>query len=206
MYKMAQKDPPKWWLLLFAVIAYFLMVWLLSGCSPQKKMAGLMDNHPNLAAYECADRFPVIEGTDTIYVEPDSSLLANYEQHFAEYSLMVDSLLSVRCPDGRIEVIETLKEIPGRPVVKVVTKTVESTARLRVVQDSCDFVVHELELKMNGLKSQIVTSKAKQEKAEARLDLVKRQRNTYLWLFIVLLLWTFRKPLVKLIRKILIKI
>jgi hypothetical protein len=206
MYKQAQKDPPKWWLLVFAVAAYFLMAWLLSGCSPQKKMAGLMDKHPSFAAVECADRFPVIEGTDTVYVQPDGELLESYEKHFAEYSLMVDSLLSIRCPDGRIEVIETLKEIPGRPVVKVVTKTVESTARLRVVQDSCDFVVHELELKMNGLKSQIVTSKAKQEKAVAKLDRVKKQRNTYLCLFITVLLWTLRKPLVSIIRKTLIKI
>jgi len=203
---MAQKDPPKWWLLVAAVVAYFLMVWLLSGCSPQKKMSGLMDNHPNLAAYECADRFPVIEGTDTIHVEPDSSLLANYEQHFAEYSMMVDSLLSVRCPDGKIEVIETLKEIPGRPIVKVVTKTVESTARL----DSLKFRFEEERF---DLRSQIATSNNNlskaidgQKKAEAKLDRVKKQRNTYLWLFIVLMLWTVRKPLVRIIRKLIIKI
>jgi hypothetical protein len=142
---------------------YILIILLFAACSPQKQMSGLMDKHPGFAAVECADRFPVIEGTDTVYVQPDGELLESYERHFAEYSLMVDSLLSVRCPDGRIEVIETLKEIPGRPVVKVVTKTVESTARLKVVRDSCDFEVHELQLKMSGLKSQIGISKEKQE-------------------------------------------
>jgi hypothetical protein len=35
MYKMAQKDPPKWWLLVAAVVAYVLMAWLLSGCTVQ---------------------------------------------------------------------------------------------------------------------------------------------------------------------------
>jgi hypothetical protein len=206
MYKMAQKDPPKYWLLVAAVAAYFLMVWLLSGCSPQKRMATLMQKNPGIAAVECSEMFPVIEGTDTVYVQPDGELLESYEKHFAEYSLMVDSLLSIRCPDGRIEVIETLKEIPGRPVVKVVTKTVESTARL----DSLKFRFEEERF---DLRSQIATSNNNlskaidgQKKAEAKLDRVKKQRNTYLWLFILLLLWTVRKPLVKIIRKLIIKI
>ncbi len=209
MYKQAQPNPPNRVLIFIVAIAYLVMAMMLASCSSQKRMGRLMEQNPGPASAKCEEMFPVIEKSDTVYVDPDSSLIANYERSFSEYSEIIDSLLSVRCPDAKLEVIGTLKEIPGKPVVKIVTKTVESTARLRAFQDSCEFMIHELELKMNGLKSQIATAKKKQEKAEAKLDRVKKQRNTFLWLLIAALAWIFRKPiggLFSIIRKSIIRI
>ena len=205
--KAAGWNPPPLGPFLLALLAAFLLVLLGSSCSPQNRMAKLMDKNPGIAAVECEDRFPVLETTDTVTVQ-DSALLAAYEQEFAYLNTILDSLLSAGCDTVTIEKIREIKtQLPVKPCPeKVVTVTKESTAKLEVLRSQFATKEKDLRSQIVTAQSQIAKCETAKEKAVAKLDRIKKQRNTYLWLLLLLLGWTFRKPLLKAIRLLTIKI
>jgi hypothetical protein len=203
MNKTIKLPDPFVWLLILALL---FMVILGVSCTTERKVVKFLDKNEQFAATECADRFPIQETSDTVYVEPDSELMESYEKHFAEYSAMIDSLLTIRCPDGKTEFIERLKEVPGKPIVRVVTKVQESTAKLEAAKYLWEGEREQLKGEAATYKREAEQKSVLLENSKKQVEAVKKQRNTYLWLFIALLVWTFRKPLLTLIRKLLIKI
>jgi hypothetical protein len=200
-HKAAQPNYPNWMIIALAIS--LLLTLLFTSCSPAKRLDRLARNHTPAAAVVCHKYFPILESSDTVTVT-DTALLDAYEQEFAYLSHLLDSLLTSGCDTITIERIRELKvQLPSKPCPeKVVTVTKESTARLQVVRDSCNAVAV-------GLRSQIATANvtvskatALQLKAESKVKALRKQRNTWLWLFILLAVWTVRKPIFSLITKI----
>ncbi|CAB4140423.1 hypothetical protein UFOVP402_30 [uncultured Caudovirales phage] len=205
--KAAGWNPPPLGPFLLALLAAFLLVLIGSSCSPQKRISKLLDKHPGIALVECEDRAIIETGRDTVIVQ-DTQLLSAYEAEFAYLNTILDSLLSAGCDTVTIEKIRQIKtQLPQRPCPeKIVTVTKESTAKLEVLRLQCATLEKDL-------RSQIVTARSQIAKCEKQLDdtiehnyKLRKQRNTYLWLLLLLLGWTFRKPLLKLIRLLTIKI
>ena len=204
-HKTAGWQPPPVWPLIALLIALFLLM-LGSSCSPQKRISNLLDKHPGFALVECEERYPVIETTDTVTVQ-DSALLAAYEQEFAYLTTMLDSLLSAGCDTVTVErVKELVRYQPAKPCPeKVVTVTKESTAKLEVLRKQCEQTEKDLRSQLATSNKKLAKAEQERDKAVGSLDKVKKQRNRYLWWVILLTVALFRKPLWRLIRKLLIK-
>ncbi len=145
-----------------------------------------MDRLPEASAKECANRFPIKETIDTIQIT-DTELLEAYEREYAGMYAMIDSLINTKCDTiYRDKIIEIIKNIPGKPQIKVITKIQENTAKQQVIIDSCQKMTSQLNEKLNN---QIQIS----NELTAKLDNVKGQRNWLFWLVMALLFWTFRR-------------
>lgn len=154
-----------------------------------------MDKLPEASAKECADRFPIKETIETVTVA-DTAMLQQYEIEFQYMSYLIDSLLSANCDTIHIERIrDVIKRIPCKPVTKVIIKTQENTAKQQVILDSCQKVSKNLNLQVDNLnkKVNVLTDKC---------DKYKRQRNRYLWILIILALYSLRKPIAALLKSI----
>lgn len=151
-----------------------------------------MDKLPVATAKECADRYPIKETIETITIT-DTALLNQYEVEFEYMSHLIDSLLSANCDTVRIEKIkEIINKVPCKPVTKYVIKTQENTAKVKVILDSCNKLSSKLyeKLDITTHKLALMTDKS---------DKYKRQRNRYLWMLIVILIWSLRKYIVRLL-------
>lgn len=162
----------------------------LSSCTTQKKATKYFDEHPKDAADYCAVKFPVKETIDTIYSGIDS---ADYELAYREVWEYADSLLnelgkkpgevviyqgdtiyvpSVKANDRLRKEIEKELRKKLRPCidsVKVITKTVENTAKVTSLQ----ITVQELSADRDKWKAKSYA-----------------QRRLIFWLFAVLILGT----------------
>ena len=173
----------------------FCIFWyILYGCTTQKKAARYFDNNNTEAAAYCADRFPVVETTDTVYLT-DSAELLTYENEFTYMAKFIDSLVSIKCDTSiKPDIRYVIKNLPSKPCPqKVITKQIENTAKTQVIFDSCQKVTSSLNLKLDKEieKVKVLTDESNK---------YRRQRNRYLWWVLLLLLWTFRKPIIKLIK------
>lgn len=77
---------------------YIIIIFLFCSCMSQRKVTSWLNNHPTEAAGYCADRFPIKEVTDTLYLV-DSS---DYAKAYEELVRYTDSLTQValdRRPD-----------------------------------------------------------------------------------------------------------
>lgn len=158
-----------------------------------KKADKFLDKHPEFAAKQCAERYPIIERIDTIEID-NKELLKAYEEEYGQMYAMIDSLINAKCDTVyRDKIIEIIKKIPGKPEIKYIIKTQESTAKLDAVQINCD-------RRLNALSQMLAGSNAELQKVNGKYDKAKKQRNWLLWLVIALIIYTFRKPIYKLIR------
>jgi hypothetical protein len=165
---------------------YLFILLLFVSCANPNKLHKIMDRLPEASAKECANRFPIKETIDTIQIT-DTELLEAYEREYAGMYAMIDSLINTKCDTiYRDKIIEIIKNIPGKPQIKVITKIQENTAKQQVIIDSCQKMTSQLNEKLNN---QIQIS----NELTAKLDNVKGQRNWLFWLVMALLFWTFRR-------------
>ena len=132
-------------LLSASAIMWVATLMILSSCTTQKRATRWFNEHETEAAKYCSVKFPVSESVDTAFVI-DS---AGYEAAYWELWRYADSLLNERSKTTHdtayIEKIrESIKtEIKWRlkpcvDSVKVVTKTVENTARVKYLTGKLD--------------------------------------------------------------------
>lgn len=173
---------------------FCILIYILYGCTTQKKAARYFDNNNTEAAAYCADRFPVIETSDTVFITDSAELLA-YENEFTYMAKYIDSLISIKCDTSiKPDIRYIIKKLPSKPCPeKIITKQIENTAKIKVIFDSCQKMSSLLNKKLDKEieKVKILTDESNK---------YKRQRNRYLWLVLLLLMWTFRKPIIKLIK------
>jgi hypothetical protein len=172
---------------------YLVFLLLLVSCANPKKLHRMMDNLPEATAKECADRFPIKETVETVTII-DSALLRQYEIEFQYMAQMIDSLLIENCDTMYIDRIkEVIKKIPCKPETKVIIKTQENTAKIKVLQNECDKKQAELMAINNKIVSDCNALKDKNVKLKHRINLL-------LLIIIFLAGWTLRKPLLKIIK------
>jgi hypothetical protein len=173
----------------------FCAFWVtLFSCTTPQKLNKVMNKLPEAAAKECAVRFPIKETIDTVTVI-DSLMLQAYEMEFVYLYSMLDSLLGSQVDVGTKKEIVKIFQEKKVPVIKYkyITKVQENTARCQVILDSCNKMSSLLNKKLDKEQEKV---KALTDKAEKYKD----QRNWYLLLIITLLIWIFRKPIIKLIK------
>jgi hypothetical protein len=153
----------------------------------------MMDNLPEASAKECSQRYPIKETIETVTVA-DTAMLQQYEIEFQYMSYLIDSLLSANCDTVIVENIkQIITKIPCKPTIKYIIKTQENTAKSQVILDNCAKATKDLNDKLDN-QTQI------SNELTAKLNKVKGQRNWLIWLVIALLIWTFRKVIVRLIK------
>lgn len=147
-----------------------------------------MDKLPEATAKECDQRFPVIERVETVTIT-DSALLKQYEVEFNYMAVLIDSLLSANCDTVYIDKIkEVIRRIPCKPETKIITRTLESTAKVEVIRNQYNQSINEL----NACKEQINARDGKIGKLKTR--------NNWMWVIIVFLtIFAFRKQIAKLV-------
>jgi len=128
---------------------YLSVLYFLVSCSTPKRLHRIMDNLPESAAKECAERFPIKETIDTI-LTVDYNLLSAYENEYTRLSLKIDSLLNEGCDTVVIDSIKTvIKQLPAKTNTKIIVKTQENTAKTQVILDSCQKLSSLLSAKLN---------------------------------------------------------
>ena len=173
---------------------YLVLLLLFSSCATPKKLNRLMDKLPEETAVQCDKRFPIMETIDTLTVY-DTALIKAYEMEFGFLYYMLDSLLGKQIPDSTKKEIVTIFQSKKIPVVKYkyITKVQESSAKVQVIRDSCQKMSSLLHKKLDKEIDNV-------SRLTAKCDKVKGQRNWLIWLVIALLIWTFRKLIVRLIK------
>jgi hypothetical protein len=173
---------------------YLALLLLLASCATPKKLNRLMDKLPEETAIQCDKRFPIMETIDTLTVY-DTALIKAYEMEFNYLYYYIDSLLGKQIPDSTKKEIITIFQSKKVPVVKYkyITKVQESSAKVQVIRDSCQKLSSLLHKKLDKEIDNV-------SRLTAKCDKVKGQRNWLIWLVIALLLWTFRKLIVRLIK------
>lgn len=181
-------------------VIYIFFICVLGSCVTNKKAVTYFDKNRDKAAEYCADRFPVIEKTDTVEIV-DSTLLRAYEEEHAYMVSYIDSIISIKCDSSaKREIITVIKDgIKPKPIVKYVTRVVENTARVQALRDSCDKLSSNLYKKLDITTQNLIAMTDKSEK-------YKKQRNQYLWFIILLLAILFRKPIARGAKKLITKI
>jgi hypothetical protein len=149
-----------------------------------------MNKLPEAAAKECAERYPVKESIDSIIVV-DSVALKNYENELFLLWKQLDSVLSIGCDTiTKVKINEIIKTLPAKTETKVITRTVENTAKMEVLKNDCDKTIKSL----SEANTQNVT---KLHQLELKIEKLKR-RNIWLWLIIIALtVFSFRKQLIR---------
>jgi len=173
----------------------FCVFWyVLYGCTTPNKLNRVMNKLPEAAAKECAVRFPIKETIDTVTVI-DSLMLQAYEMEFVYLYSMLDSLLGEQVHDSIKKEIVTVFQEKKVPVVKYkyITKVQENTARCKVILDSCAKLSSIVNAKLDKEREKVKELTDKAEK-------YREQRNRYLWWVLLLLIWTFRKPIIRLFK------
>jgi hypothetical protein len=165
-----------------------------------------MNKLPEAAAKECAVRFPIKETIDTITVL-DTALLRAYEMEFGYLYSIVDSLLGQQVHDSVKREIVTIFQEKKVPVIKYkyITKTQENTAKCQVKIDSLNKIKNQLELSLNKKTKESDTYLTKYTEQKDKADKYKSQRNSLYWWLLLLLVLLFRKPILAVIRKLVIK-
>jgi hypothetical protein len=169
---------------------------LFASCMTAKKADKFLDKNPEFAAKQCAERFPILETTDTLTVY-DTTLIKAYEMEFGYLYHIIDSLLGKQIPDSTKKQIITIFQDKKVPVIKYkyITRVQESTAKTQVVRDSCQKMSAKLSAKLDKEMDKV-------SKLTDKCHKYKNQRNNLLWLVILLSLWILRKPVLSLIKPI----
>jgi hypothetical protein len=167
---------------------------ILSSCMTAKKADKFLDKNPEFSAKQCADRFPIKETIDTLTVY-DTTLIKAYEMEYGYLYHIIDSLLGKQVSDSTKKEIVTIFQEKKVPVIKYkyITKVQESTAKQQVIIDSCNkmssLLNKKLEISNNELG--VMTEKC---------DKYRSEKNRLWWILIILLLYIFRKPIIRLTR------
>ena len=185
----------------------FCAFWVtLFSCTTPKKLNKVMNKLPEAAAKECAVRFPIKETIDTVTVL-DTALLRAYEMEFGYLYSIVDSLLGQQVHDSIKKEIVTIFQEKKVPVIKYkyITRTQESTAKCQVILDSLNNIINDKVLYINKISKEKDSYSSKYTEQKGKADRYKSQRNDLYWLLILILAVLFRKPILAVVRKLVIK-
>ena len=179
----------------FKYIIFGVFCMMLQSCLLSKKLDKFFDKKPVLAAQKCAEKFPIKETIDTVIVV-DSATLQAYELEFVHLYLMLDSLLGNEVSDSVKREIVTVFQEKKVPVIKYkyITRTLENTAKIQVVKDSLTAQINDLNDNYSKITDEYLKEKEKAEK-------YKKQRNINFWWIVLLVVFIFRKPILKIITK-----
>jgi len=177
-------------------INYILIIAILfQSCLLPKKLDKFFDKKPVLAAQKCAEKFPIKETIDTVTII-DSANVKAYEMEFVYLHSMLDSLLGHQVSDSVKREIVTVFQENKVPVIKYkyITRTVENTAKIQVVKDSLTAQINDLNDNYSKITDEYLKEKARAEK-------YKKQRNINFWWIVLLVVFIFRKPILKILTK-----
>ena len=195
-------------------MSYMLKIYIILGsfwialfsCSTPKRLHKVMNKLPEAAAKECAARFPIKETIDTVIVV-DSTTLQAYEMEFVYLYSMLDSLLGGEVSDSVKREIVTVFQEKKVPVIKYkyITKTVENTAKYKVLLDSCNKISKDNLSKIDKITNEKEDFNKKYNEAKYNADKYKKERNKSYWWILLLLILLFRKPLIRVASKLITK-
>jgi len=177
-------------------INYILIIAILfQSCLLPKKLDKFFDKKPVLAAQKCAEKFPIKETIDTVTII-DSANVKAYEMEFVYLHSVLDSLLGNEVSDSVKREIVTVFQEKKVPVIKYkyITRTVENTAKIQVVKDSLTAQINDLNYNYSKITDEYLKEKARAEK-------YKKQRNINFWWIVLLVVFIFRKPILKILTK-----
>jgi hypothetical protein len=104
---------------------------LLASCTTQRKVKAWMHVNEPKAAVICNDMFPVIETHDTTYLHDTT-----YQVEVRNTTEYIEREVLLGCDTiTATKVIERIRTMPAAPAqTKVVTRTVESTAKISIIE------------------------------------------------------------------------
>lgn len=114
---------------------YLIILLLLTSCTTERKVRAWVDRNNVRAATICDERFPVIESHDTTYITDTlRERIYQYETRYQHDTILMK--LQAGCDTVTVrKVIERIKTLPAPPAqTKVVTRTVESTAKITIME------------------------------------------------------------------------
>jgi hypothetical protein len=189
---------------IYIIFAFFGIT--LFSCYTPKKLNKVMNKLPEAAAKECAARFPIKETIDTVTVI-DTALLRAYEMEFGYLYSIIDSLVGDKVDDSTKREIVTVFQEKKVPIIKYkyITKTQESTAKCQVKLDSLNNIMNDKVLYINKISKEKDSYSSKYTEQKDKADKYKSQRNKLYWWIILLLILLFRKPILAVIRRLVIK-
>ena len=187
-------------------IAFCVLLVTLFSCTTPRKLNRVMDKLPEAAAKECAARFPIKESVDTVIVI-DSSFSKAKEMEFSYLYYTIDSLLGKQVHDSIKKEIVTVFQERKVPVTKYkyITRVQESTAKSQVILDSCNKMSSLLNKKLDTLNEKLVVATGKLQLMTEKSDRYKSQRDRSYWWILLLLAALFRRPIFRIVKKIIIK-
>jgi hypothetical protein len=189
-------------------IRFFLAVfWIaLFSCTTPKKLNKVMNKLPEASAKECASRFPIKETTDTVEVI-DTALIQAYENELFLLWKQLDSVLVAGCDTQYIfRIKEIIQKQPAKIETKYIIKTQESTAKYKVLLDSCDKISKQNMSVIDKITKEKEAYYNKYMDQKERADRVAKQRNSLYWWLLLVLVALFRKPLLRILKKSITKI
>jgi hypothetical protein len=112
-------------------VKYIIFILLLASCTTQRKVKAWMHVNEPKAAVICNDMFPVIETHDTTYLHDTT-----YQVEVRNTTEYIEREVLLGCDTiTATKVIERIRTMPAPPAqTKVVTRTVESTAKLSIIE------------------------------------------------------------------------
>ena len=114
---------------------YLIILLLLTSCTTERKVRAWVDRNTVRAAVICNDKFPINEVTDTAYITDTlKERIYQYEIRYEHDTIL--HKLQAGCDTITVtKVMQRIKTLPAPPAqTKVVTRTVESTAKLRIAE------------------------------------------------------------------------
>jgi hypothetical protein len=189
---------------IYIIFAFFWIT--LFSCYTPKKLNKVMNKLPEATAKECVARFPIKETIDTVTVI-DTALLRAYEMEFGYLYSIIDSLVGDKVDDSTKREIVTVFQEKKVPIIKYkyITKTQESTAKCQVKLDSLNNIMNDKVLYINKISKEKDSYSSKYTEQKDKADKYKSQRNKLYWWIILLLILLFRKPILAVIRRLVIK-
>ena len=114
---------------------YIFILLLLTSCTTERKVRAWVDRNTPQAAVICNDKFPINEASDTAYITDTlKERIYQYEIRYEHDTIL--QKLQAGCDTVTVtKVMQRIKTLPAPPAqTKVVTRTVESTAKLAIIE------------------------------------------------------------------------
>jgi hypothetical protein len=112
-------------------VKYIIFILLLVSCTTQRKVKAWMHVNEPKAAVICNDMFPIVETHDTTYLHDTT-----YQVEVRNTTEYIEREVLLGCDTiTATKVIERIRTMPAPPAqTKVVTRTVESTAKISIIE------------------------------------------------------------------------
>lgn len=175
-----------------AIIAACIII-ILASCTTQRKAEKYFNSHVDKAAEYCANKFPVIPHVDST-TTIDST---GFWDAFNALYLFADSLLQAGKDTVKIPV-EITREVVREKIKRELAPCVEKvvTVRERVIDSARQFILQD---KIAGLDKLVREKENDIQIIDSKRDWWKKIAIWGLGINCLLLVWIFRKPIIRLI-------